>query len=319
MSFGNNLINYRKKLGITQEELAERLHVSRQTVSRWETDLTAPDLDILVSLSDIFGCSLDELVRGEEYTSEVEAAPLTENTEQQRAPEPTISASERRRHFSSFAIMISAGVLTVLIAVAAMMFIYSASEVWSIIALLSLIAAAVAMFVIGGVKHSAFIAENPTLPKYDKEVSQKFMKRSPFLFAGATVLILIGVILLILMSTLLGFDETEPKQMAAVGIFLLIVGVASALYTYTGMECSDFSDGKVIKDGHLSDEDGLSPKGKRINDAVSSAIMLTATAIFLLLGLTKNLWHPAWVVFPIGGILCGIVTSILAAIYPDKQ
>ena len=319
MSFGSNLINRRKKLGITQEELAERLHVSRQTVSRWETDLTAPDLDMLVSLSDIFGCSLDALVRGEECITEANAEQAAEDTARMSKPEPTITVSERRRHFSSFAIMVSAGVLTVLTAVASMMFIYSASEVWSVITLLSLITAAVTLFVIGGVKHSTFIAENPALPQYDKELSQKFMKRSPFLFAGATALILFGVILLILMHTVLGFDKSEPKEMAAVGIFLLIIGVASALYTYTGMECSDFSDGKVIKDGHLNDEEELSPKGERINDAISTAIMLTATAIFLLLGFTKNLWHPAWVAFPIGGILCGIVTSILEAVYPKNE
>lgn len=43
---------------------------------------------------------------------------------------------------------------------------------------------------------------------------------------------------------------------------------------------------------------------------MAGAIMLTATAVYLVLGFTQNLWHPGWVVFPIGGILCGIVESL---------
>ena len=65
MSFGDNIGYYRKKLKITQEELAERLYVSRQTVSRWETDSTFPDIDTVVSMCDLFGCDMDTLVRGD--------------------------------------------------------------------------------------------------------------------------------------------------------------------------------------------------------------------------------------------------------------
>ena len=64
MSFGENLIYYRKNLKITQEELAEKLFVSRQTVSRWETDSTFPDVEMLMNLCELFDCDLDTLVRG---------------------------------------------------------------------------------------------------------------------------------------------------------------------------------------------------------------------------------------------------------------
>ena len=64
MSFGENVGFYRRQLGITQEELAERLFVSRQTVSRWETDSTFPDVETIIMLCDLFGCDMDILVRG---------------------------------------------------------------------------------------------------------------------------------------------------------------------------------------------------------------------------------------------------------------
>ena len=64
MSFGENVGFYRRQLNITQEELAERLFVSRQTVSRWETDSTFPDVEMIISLCELFECDMDTLVRG---------------------------------------------------------------------------------------------------------------------------------------------------------------------------------------------------------------------------------------------------------------
>ncbi len=64
MSFGENVGYYRRQLNITQEELAERLFVSRQTVSRWETDSTFPDVEMIIRLCELFDCNMDTLVRG---------------------------------------------------------------------------------------------------------------------------------------------------------------------------------------------------------------------------------------------------------------
>lgn len=64
MSFGENVGFYRRQLNMTQEELAERLFVSRQTVSRWETDSTLPDVETVISLCEVFSCDMDTLVRG---------------------------------------------------------------------------------------------------------------------------------------------------------------------------------------------------------------------------------------------------------------
>ena len=55
----------RKETGFTQEELAEKLNVSRRTVSRWETGTNMPDLDILMELSDLYEVDLREILSGE--------------------------------------------------------------------------------------------------------------------------------------------------------------------------------------------------------------------------------------------------------------
>ena len=56
-----NISEKRKKMGLTQEELAEKLGVTFQAVSKWETAKAAPDISFLPELADIFKCTIDEL------------------------------------------------------------------------------------------------------------------------------------------------------------------------------------------------------------------------------------------------------------------
>lgn len=62
MSLGNSLFHARKKCGLSQEEVAERLGVSRQTVSKWETDETLPDIRQSKKMAELYNLSLDELI-----------------------------------------------------------------------------------------------------------------------------------------------------------------------------------------------------------------------------------------------------------------
>ena len=64
MSFGQNIQFLRKMhKGMTQEELAEKMGVSRQTVSKWELDATYPEIDKVIELCNLFSCSMDQLIR----------------------------------------------------------------------------------------------------------------------------------------------------------------------------------------------------------------------------------------------------------------
>lgn len=65
MELKEQLKAHRAAAGLSQEELAERIYVSRQTISNWETDRTYPDVQSLLLLSDVFGTSIDELVKGD--------------------------------------------------------------------------------------------------------------------------------------------------------------------------------------------------------------------------------------------------------------
>ena len=87
MNFGERIYELRSRQGLSQGELADRLGVSRQAVSKWENNSAVPDLDKLLKMSEIFSVSLDELVKGEgfkeitrarEAETPVEVKPQTE-------------------------------------------------------------------------------------------------------------------------------------------------------------------------------------------------------------------------------------------------
>ncbi len=72
MSLGNSLFNARKKSGLSQEEVAEKLGVSRQTISKWELDETLPDIQQSKRLSNLYHLTLDELIEFDVDVKEIQ-------------------------------------------------------------------------------------------------------------------------------------------------------------------------------------------------------------------------------------------------------
>lgn len=65
MELGNQIKKHRNELGISQEKLAEKIYVSRQSISNWENDKNYPDINSLIRLSEVFHISLDILIKGD--------------------------------------------------------------------------------------------------------------------------------------------------------------------------------------------------------------------------------------------------------------
>ena len=123
----------RKALGLSQEELAQRMGVSRQSVTKWETGLSAPDLDRLVELADTLGVSLDYLLRDQADAPEGpaesgEAAPA-ESLPEERGEKttPAQPASAAARH-----IALAAGVLMFLIGAGGLLTMWIYSELFPV-------------------------------------------------------------------------------------------------------------------------------------------------------------------------------------------
>ncbi len=311
MSFGENVVYYRKKLKITQEELAEKVCVSRQTVSRWENDSFFPDMDTLIKLCDLFDCDMDTLVRGQAE----KRSSLNSDVDNHF----TINVYDK--HMNEFSLFISFGVALIILGVS-LLLLTSAfiSELVGIIVLLSLITVSVALFIIGSISHDRFMREHPHIEPYPNGSDKGFMKKFPFYIAGATILIFIGIISIIIMNYNVGYAPTgfsiEAWELFSVSLFLLLISIAVFLYVYSGMQHSKYNikeyNKECVKEGYnteyISEE---TQKSNKLEDTISGIIMMVATISFLLMGFLGNLWHPAWVVFPVSGILCGIVSLII--------
>ena len=83
MNLGNNLFQARKKAGLSQETVAEKLGVSRQTISKWETDETVPDIYQAKRLSKLYNLTLDELIEFDVDVKEIEEVIKNTNEEKE--------------------------------------------------------------------------------------------------------------------------------------------------------------------------------------------------------------------------------------------
>lgn len=91
--FADRLVELRKKSGMSQEDLAQRIGLSRQAVSKWERAESSPDIGNLVALSEVYGVTMDELVRGVDESVEPDMQQATPKASGPDAPEATACES----------------------------------------------------------------------------------------------------------------------------------------------------------------------------------------------------------------------------------
>lgn len=288
MTFADNLQRIRKNAGFTQEELAERMDVSRQAVSKWELGQTFPELDKLIRMAELFDCTLDELVRGVGSAAAISAPDAGEE-------EAFVGYCGVKMKLAR---SITLGVFLILLGVTLIVLSDLGTETTQIMAtaaLLLLIAAAVALFIISGIAADSFKKKNPYIADlFPPEKKAGFDKTFAFALAGGVAMILIGIVILIFLDTV--FFVAEAVSVCGM---LVCINIGVCMIVYVAMIKDMYNVENYNKEQEDADKSDW-----------SGAIMLVATAVFLVCGFVFGLWHPAWVAFPIGGILCGVVDSI---------
>lgn len=109
MTLGQKIFELRNKQKMSQGDLAEKLNVSRQSISKWETDASVPELDKLIMLSDLFNITMDELVRDE--LPEKSADEEKEGTEKSSHETVVINKQMSTQKIIGF-ILLGAGILS---------------------------------------------------------------------------------------------------------------------------------------------------------------------------------------------------------------
>lgn len=297
MAFNENLQNLRKMKGMSQEQLAERLEVSRQAVSKWESGNGYPETEKLISICEIFECSMDTLIKGK----------ITADT-----------TGEKKKYESlqnRFSKGISLGVGLILLGVTILLYLAEFANkatteileeryaILGVIILLCCILVAVPIFIMLGIEEENFDKKHPQLPYfYQEEEVENFNKKFTKAIAFGVALILVGVIVLIALYGMRLVDEESTLPVVAL---LGCVTIAVPIFTYFGIQKEKYD---IEKYNQMHSEEGKKREEK--SGKICGVIMLTATAIFLASGWLLDLWKINWVVFPIGGIACGIVSTI---------
>lgn len=294
--FGEFLYQLRKEKGWTQSELADRLGITNKAVSKWETGESFPETSQLVPLASLFGVSVDELLKGKRNNDQIiqdNKEPIFEEPKLQLKPYTKLQTA---------LISISIG----LILVGVMLFIlFEVEDILkdgSIGILLGCIAIAVFLFV--------FTSRCRTIGSVEMEAQDEIRAKriSAFLSLGIALLILAPIPIMILSS--LGY-----RVVVYLPIFFGILAIGIPTIVFSGIQWDTIERKYDLP----TEEKETKGKYKIIEDALCGLIMLSAVLVFLLLGFLKNLWHPAWVVFPVGGIVCAIVGTITKALSGSSE
>ncbi len=285
MSLAENLQYLRAREGVTQEQLAERLDVSRQSVSKWESAASYPEMDTLLKLCDMFQVDMDTLLRGSVENS------LSEDT------------AGYDRFMTLYARKIAGGVSAIVGSVALWSFLSALglSEMPGTAMLLLVIAAAAVVFIASGMEEEHFRKKHPVIPDfYTEPQKERFHRRYIWYIAGGVGAILLGVVMMVLAFTVL--PEREPYESYIGAAFLAVVACAVYFLIYGGMLEDKYNIAKYNRQNNPTPEDR---SRRRRATTACSVIMILATAVFLFAGLAYYKWNWAAIIYPVGGVLCG--------------
>lgn len=317
MILADKIINLRKKNGWSQEELAEKLGVTRQSISKYEGAQSIPDLDKILKLSEIFGVTTDYLIKDELEEEEYAASQMQENeSESDRSVHKVtmemaneylqiIDWSAGKTAFATMLCILSPIVLLMLGAMSEMPNYHiseNAAAGIGICVLIVLIAIAVTIFILCGMKTKKY----EFMEKEDIEtaygVSGMVKEKRDAYHSPYVTQLVIGITCCIcsvipLFGTL-AVSESDFYMVSAVCMLLTLVAIG----TYFIVR----SAAKMNAMNQLLEEEDYTRQKKHENKKMSGPVMvywLIATAIYLAWSFTTNDWDRTWIIWPVVGVL----------------
>lgn len=323
MILADKITEERKRNGWSQEELAEKLGVSRQAVSKWESAGSVPDLQRIIQLADLFGVTTDYLLKDEIVESlEVPSTNIsTEETKPLRRvsmEEANIFLDMKRKSAPTIAnatlMCIISPVLLILLSTIADDHVLNISEAVAagvgLVFLFGMIAAAVFMFITSGMRESHM--EHLEKESFETEYGVSGMvkeKRNSY-ESIFTRDIAIGVVLCILSVVPLVVVGIMDAPDYVCGIFtaLLLIIVAVGVNMIIRVSIVKSSYDILLQEGEFSKEE---KRAKRKLDPFAGIYWCLATAIYLGWSFWTMKWHFTWIVWPVAGVLFAAVSGVI--------
>lgn len=316
MIFADKLIDLRKKNGWTQEDLAEQMNVSRQSVSKWESAQSIPDLDKILRLSKLFGVSTDYLLKDDLDTFDIvtsteEHSKIRQVTMEEANAFLAIKEASARPIALGVALCILSPVLLILLSGFAGEGFLSEELAGGIglFVLLSLISIAVGLFISCGTKTQPFHClekqEFETAYGVDGMARERQRKFRPTYIRGVSIgagLCILSPAPLVLIASI-----TEQDFAAVCGVCILLgmvaLGAAIIILFVIPWEAVQI----LLREGDYTAEQ---KRHTPVIDGISTVYWLTVTAVFLCCGFVTEDWRSWGLIWPVAGILFGAVIAV---------
>ena len=308
MIFADKLILLRKKAGWSQEELAEQMNVTRQSVSKWEGAQSVPDLDKMIRLSELFGVSTDYLLKDEieqaEHINSSNDMPSLKRVSMEEA-NAFLSVKSRTAKtiaYAAFLCILSPIALLILGAISESTSGGLSEDIAGgigMIALIIFVAIAAVMFISSGSKTAPFAyleKEKFDVSGMVKERKAKYKDLHTKNNIAGTCLCITALIPLFT-GEIIDADN-DLFLMIMLSLSFLIAGVGVICFIKTGIIWASYE--KLLQEGEYSKENKEKPS---IADAIYIAYWVIATAIYLGYSLSSNNWGQSWVIWVVAAVI----------------
>ena len=315
MILADKIIRLRKKYGWSQEELADRMHVSRQSVSKWEAAQTTPDLEKILLLSRLFGVTTDYLLKDE--------------LEQEAFIDDSLDCAVRRitmeeantylAHRKWASVRIALATMLCILSPVCLILMSCASETavlpfnenfagfCGLAVLFVMIAVAVVFFLLVGAKHSPY----EFLEKEDFDlaygVSGMVKEKQKAFHDTYTKCNIIGVCLCILAPIVMILSFFTVNALVT-GVFvaamLFLISIAVGLFVWVGVQWASME--RLLREGEFAPS-----KQSPLENTITTVYWLLITAGYLIWSFLADSWGISWILWIIGGILFAAIREIL--------
>ena len=319
MIFADKLTKLRKKAGWSQEELAEQMNVTRQSVSKWEGAQSVPDLEKMIRLSNLFGVSTDYLLKDEiEDTDSIlpsddMSAIRRVSMEEANAFLSIKATTSKSIALATFLCILSPICLLILGAISEVSEYALADNVAGgigMIVLLLLVTMAVALFVSSDRKTAAYDYLEKEIFETEYGVSgmvsslktqyNETHTRNNIIGAGLCIMALIPLFV----GTIFN-DENELLLTIMLSSSFIIAGIGVVFFISSGIVWASYE--KLLQEGDYSKE---KKESQSIAATISVIYWSIATAVYLGYSLSTNNWGYSWVILVVAAVVFPAIVAI---------
>ena len=324
MILADKIVDLRKKSGWSQEELAEKLNVSRQAISKWEGAQSVPDMGRIIQLSELFGVSTDYLLK-----DRIEKEEPEQTAEDVESTVRTIGMEEANRFLDikeGNSRRVAVGVMLCILSPVALILLGGAQSMgllqWTetqacgagLIALILLIGIAVALFITSSLRIAPYeyMEKEPVETLYGvtgmvRERQEKFRPVHARLLTAGVVLCVTALVPLFAAMIMRG--EESFLHVAAAAAILVLAAFGVLMIVRVSIIRGSYQ--MLLEEGDYSRE---KKEGSRKYGLIGGAYWCLVTAAYLAWSFIGNSWKISWVIWPVAGVLFGAVVGITKAL-----